>query len=103
MATSDQIAELRLFVAELDDTNYTDEQLGTIIDASISIKAAAATIWTQKAAKYASLVNVAESGSSRSLSDLHQNALRMAKQLGADVQEDTAEETGIRIRRIVRR
>jgi Cdc6-like AAA superfamily ATPase len=103
MATSDQIAELRLFTAEADDSNYTDEQLAAIIDAATSIKSAAETVWLQKAARYASLVNVSESGSSRSLSDLQKNALSMAKQMASDADEDQDAQTGIRIRRLTRR
>jgi hypothetical protein len=102
VATDDQIAELRLFTAEYDESSYTDEALGLILDASSSTKVAASTVWTQKAAKYAALVNVSESGSSRNLSDLHQNALRMAATLGAGAEEDTVESTGIRIRRLTR-
>ena len=78
MATVDQIAELRDLVAEPDDANgWTDEKLGNLIDASDSLNAVASQIWSRKAAMYATLVDVSESGSSRKLSDLHKNALAM--------------------------
>lgn len=42
----------------------------------------AADIWREKAASYAGLVSVSESGSSRQMSDLHKNAIAMAKAFG---------------------
>lgn len=103
MATTAEIAALRALINEPTDENYTDEQLGAVIDSAGSVKAAGSEVWLAKAAKYSTLVNVSESGSSRALGDLHKNALAMAKQLGAEAEEDTVEATGIRIRRITRR
>lgn len=79
MATAEEIAVFRLLIAEPeDDDPYTDLILGERLDAATSPEALAATIWTEKSASYAALVNVSESGSSRNLSDLHKNALAMA-------------------------
>lgn len=79
MASQEEIAELRLLINEPDDSNdWTDERLGAIIDDSSSLNEAAGTAWTQKAASYADLVDVSESGSSRKLSDLRRSALEMA-------------------------
>jgi hypothetical protein len=103
MATTDQISQLRILIAEPTADNYSDEVLGAAIDAAGNVKGAAADIWLGKAAQSAGLVNVSESGSSRSLSDLHKNALAMAKQLGAEEEESVSDATGIRIRRITRR
>jgi len=76
MATTDQISQLKLLIG---DTELTDDQLATIIDSEADIQGAAAQAWQVTAAQYADLVNISEAGSSRSLGQLHQNALDMAK------------------------
>lgn len=79
MASPEDIATLRDLVGEPDETNgWTDEKLGELIDSSESMMLAASKVWASKAATYATLVDVSESGSSRKLSDLHKNALAMA-------------------------
>ena len=75
MAIPEEIAQLRLLIGT---TDLNDDQLGAILDAEGSIEGAAAAVWESKAASSATLVNVSESGSSRSLSDVHKNALAMA-------------------------
>lgn len=87
MATEAQIMELRRLV---DDTvtpvEYTDLELNGRIDlADGALGVVAHAVWIEKAAKYARLVNVSESGSSRSLSDLHRNALAMAERFAVPV------------------
>jgi hypothetical protein len=77
MATVDEIATLRRYVAEPDETDWTDETLGAIIDASDSLNAAALEVWDSKAATLAALVDISEGGSSRKNSDLAKNALLM--------------------------
>lgn len=96
MATAEQITELRRLV---DDTGnppeYTDLELdGRINLAEGDLSTVARGVWIEKAAKYARLVNVSESGSSRSLSDLHRNALAMAERFAAPVV--TTRRTGTR-------
>ena len=103
MATADDIAAFRLLIAEPDETTYTDADLSGILDSAPSANNAAATIWTQKAAAAAALVNVSESGSSRSLGDLQRNALNMAERFSKAALEDQATSPGVRVRRIVRR
>lgn len=105
MATPDQIAALRLLIAEPDETTYTDADLGAALDAAEgNDDAVASDIWTQKAASYATMVNVSESGSSRSLGDLHKNALAMAKQFSVTAAEVTnPTQVGTRVGRLVRR
>jgi len=102
MATTAQITSLRILMNDVDGAEYEDEVLAAAIDAAGSIKGAASDLWMALAAKYAKLVDVAESGSSRKLGDLHQNALRMAAAFDADDDEDTAVATGVRIRRLQR-
>lgn len=80
MATAEEIASFRLLIDEDEDRlPYSDEVLGGRLDDATSIEALASTIWTEKAAAAAALVNVSESGSSRSLGDLQDKALAMAK------------------------
>lgn len=80
MATADQIAEVRDYIAEpTDDNGWTDLRVGQYIDReSDDTYLAASAIWSAKAANYAHLVNVSESGSSRSMGSLLDNALKMA-------------------------
>lgn len=80
MATPEEVLRLRDYVAEPDDTNgWTDYRLETYIDEATNLYNAAAAIWGVKAGLHAGLVNVAESGSSRSLSDLFKQAESMRK------------------------
>lgn len=103
MATIAEIAQLRPLINDPDAVAYSDEELSAAIDAAGGVDGAAADIWTQKAAAAATLVNVSESGSSRSLGDLQKNALAMAKQFRDKADEVTPGGAGsIRIRRISR-
>lgn len=79
MATQDEIAAIRRMIAEQDETTYADAVLAVRIDASDSLDALAAEIWSEKAASYSKLVNISESGSSRSMGDLYKNAMTMSK------------------------
>lgn len=80
MATADEIAAFRLLIDEqADKLPYTDKVLGERMDEATSAQALASAIWREKAAAYASLVNTSESGSSRSLGDLQDKALKMAE------------------------
>lgn len=84
MATSDQITELRAKAGIVNDDTYGDDvALSALIDASASVDAAAGDLWRRKAATYADLVDTSESGSSRSLSQLHRNAIEMSRFFGA--------------------
>jgi hypothetical protein len=79
MAAPEDILELRGFVAEPDDTNgWSDAKLGLYLDEAITVNSAAAQVWSVKAADFAGLVDVSESGSSRKLGDLYKNAKEMA-------------------------
>jgi hypothetical protein len=78
MASQEDIAALRDYINEPDDTNgWTDEKLGAIIDGEATLNAAAGKVWILKAGQFSTLVDVAESGSSRKLSDLMKNAQAM--------------------------
>lgn len=81
MATEDEILALRQMVDETDDDcdGWDDESLSAIIDGTDSLNVAASQVWYLKAGKFANLVDVSESGSSRKLSDLMKNAQAMGK------------------------
>lgn len=104
MATVEGIAAFRLLIDEqADKLPYTDAVLSDRLDAAASPYALAAEIWREKAATYASLVNVSESGSSRNLSDLHKNALAMATELsGSDPSAAASSTRGVRMSRLTR-
>lgn len=78
MATPAEIARLRRLIGEPNDTApWTDAALAEIIDNSDDLDLAALEVWEAKAASAASMVDTAESGSSRKLSQLHEQALKM--------------------------
>jgi hypothetical protein len=87
MATAADIAELRRLINEPTSETYTDIVLSARIDTSDSLRGLAATIWREKAATFAGLVDVKEGSSDRKLSQLYKQALEMATNFesGADV------------------
>lgn len=82
MATNEELAALRRMVDEPTTDTYSDEALLALIDGSASLDAAAAQVWREKAAAASTYVNVSESGSSRSMQQVHQNSLAMAEFYG---------------------
>jgi Cdc6-like AAA superfamily ATPase len=100
MATDAQIAALKLLIAP---TDLTDEQIGSIFDASKNINEAASFVWQSKAAQFSTIVDVAESGSSRKMGDMFDHALKLAQYHGG-ADSDTGPDAGgrTRIGRIVR-
>lgn len=79
MATSEQITQFRRMIGELTDAEpWTDAYISDLIDASASMNAAASQGWLEKAATYAGMVDMGESGSTRRLSQLRTSALEMA-------------------------
>lgn len=79
MATIEDIATLRRITNEPGIEFYTDESLGLYLDDLLSMDSAASVIWQEKAARASNLVNVSESGSSRSNQQIYANALDQAK------------------------
>lgn len=80
MATIDQIAALRRMINEADNVEpWTDDTLTLLIDASVDLEAAAASIWRSKAASVAHLVDISEGGSSRKMSEMYDNFLAVAR------------------------
>jgi hypothetical protein len=96
MATPEEVAELRLLTDEPTDGDpYTDDYLAGVIDSQGSLQAAAMYVWGLKAARYSSLVDMAEGTSSRKMSDMLDNALRMRQQFATAI-EDPVVELGYR-------
>lgn len=77
MATAEDIAALRLLIAEPEQDTYSDEDLATRLGAADQYTVAY-DIWTEKAAAAAELVDITEGGSSRKLGDVYEQALGMA-------------------------
>lgn len=85
MATPGQISMVRTLAGELTDrSDYSDEQIEGWLAAGMSETEVAAQIWGFKAAKFATLVDVSESGSSRKMGDLYKNAIAMKANLLAE-------------------
>jgi hypothetical protein len=89
MATAAQRTEIRLKLGEPipeggtdSDTLFSDVQVDNLVDKHGSVDEALGEGWQIKAGLLAGLVDVAEGGSKRNLSSLHQNALRMAEVYG---------------------
>jgi hypothetical protein len=78
MATDEQVAALKSKTAGA-STGLSDEILDDRIDENDGdVDLTAAQIWEEYASATAALVDVSESGSSRSLGAIHKNALGMA-------------------------
>lgn len=85
MATETEIKTLRLVTdTTCDDPPYDDAYMGSLIDEAGSVDLAAVTIWRIKAAQSAGFVDTTESGSSRKLSQLTDQALKMAGAIGGE-------------------
>lgn len=85
MATAQEIAAIRLLVGP---GALSDVEVGQIIDTAVpeggtdpDMLLAQALVWEALAGRYHALVDTTESGSSRSMSQMHKNALAMAAAL----------------------
>jgi hypothetical protein len=77
MADADVIARFRRMTAlAVDDAVYTDAIIDGMIE-DLGFEAAAASVWREKAASVAGLVDTTESGSSRRLSQMREAYLAM--------------------------
>lgn len=81
MASSEDVARLRRLADAADTTEYPSQDLSDRIDVALgNVEAAAADLWRERAAGYAALVDTTEGSSSRKLSQLQAQALKMADQ-----------------------
>ena len=78
MAELTDILALRRMIGELvDEEPWTDAVLADIIDDEADLNSAAVVVWEAKAAASAGYVDTAESGSSRRMSQVNDQALKM--------------------------
>lgn len=86
MADEATIARFRRMTAlAADDAVYTDAVIDGMIE-DLGFEAAAASVWREKAATVAGLVDTTESGSSRKLSQLREAYLDMGGVIGGDAE-----------------
>jgi len=87
-----------------DDTNFTDEQIDDILERFPDLYEGVAEGWRILAGQFAKLVNTNESGTSRSMSDLHRHALEMNKFYSSGSVETpvTEDRRRVKIKSIVR-
>lgn len=92
MAEATTIEDLRGLINESENTEpWTDVYLGGLIDAwEGTLEALASKIWTKKAATYAEMIDIQEGSSNRKLSQLHTQALSMARSFLTDESGDIA-------------
>lgn len=106
MATPEQLLNLRLLVAEPDETTYSEDLLSDRVDAAAgNLDRVAYDIWIEKAASLAVLADISEGGSSRSNGALHAKALAMVALFKSKLDEAISGDTGVRgfgIHRLVR-
>lgn len=101
MATATDIASVRRITNGAE--GYSDLQLDELFTAGMTERQIAHRIWNEIAASSAALVDVSESGSSRSLSQAHKNALTMAAQFAPEADDTFVESTRpVRTRKAVR-
>jgi hypothetical protein len=96
---------LREMIAEDEtSTDFEPADIDRLLAGAANLEEAAAAAWRRKAAKYAELTDVAESGSSRKLGDLHKNALAMFVHYDERSTDEPApgEAVGTRVRPIER-
>lgn len=105
MAEDADIETLRRLVDEPTEDIYSDTDLETLLDSG-DMNTSALSIWEEKMARYSTMVDTSESGSSRKNSDLFNSATRMAKYyrdiLGVEEEETIDVSERPRTRRIVR-
>lgn len=90
MVTETEIEEARRKTDGAAD--WEDDEIRRYLDAGKTIVDFARMWWEAKAASYSKLVNISESGSTRSNGDLYKNALTMAKHF--ETAEEAAADAG---------
>lgn len=91
--------------AKIGETPWDQERVATLLDEGNSVSQLMSRFWNAKAAESATMIDVSESGSSRSLSTIHENAVRMARYWDDRVraEEDSAREVPIRSSAVIHR
>lgn len=75
-ASIDNVKELS--PSDVGTWGYDDAKIGVLLDSGLTVNKVLARIWNAQAARTVNFVDVSESGSSRSISTIHSNAVRMA-------------------------
>ena len=105
MATTEEISAVRLLIA--DNTPpyaFSDEEISAAIDANDGdLRKTSGGFWESKAARYSTMVDISEAGSSRKNSGLFSNAVAMAKHFGAGDDDDSSEDVRPSRTRAIRR
>lgn len=93
-----QVIDLLPTDAKIGESPWDTERVTTLLDQGNSVNQLLSRFWNAKAAETASYIDVSESGSSRSLSTVHENAVRMARYWDDRVKadEDAAAEVPVR-------
>lgn len=80
MATLEQIEAAKYKLpADAEEYGWDDGRIAALIDAQVTGNAFLLAYWEKVASDTAGYVDMSESGSSRSLSQIHKNAVSMAK------------------------
>lgn len=75
-----------------EESDWDDDKISMYLDSGESVYEVLRSYWTSKAAKLSEMIDVSESGSSRSMSRLYDNALRLAEYWDALVNKQTDRE-----------
>lgn len=109
MLTDEQITFIRQLISEpTADNGWPNERIQTLAPAALGadgtygMNALAAIIWEAKAADAVELVNVSESGSSRSMGQVFEHATQMAARYRAPSSDGTGGAGRTQTRKIVR-
>lgn len=86
-----EVIDLLPIGARIGETPWDSDKVSALLDGGNSINKIMSRYWHARAAESATMVDVSESGSSRSLSSVHENAVRMARYWDDKVKADKDE------------
>jgi hypothetical protein len=92
VATETEIRIVKeLLGADAADSGWDDNRIGEDLDSGMTANQVALAWWSYRSAKTVNLTSVSESGSSRQLREIHQNAVAMRDYFKKLVDADAAE------------
>ena len=104
MASAADIASVQTFLEGVDDA-WDEAKIGSVLDAVGSVAKTMQAFWSARVNSTYQLVDVQESGSSRSLSGVYKNAMDQLKRWDDIVKDERQRQdqpSGVRIHRITR-
>ena len=104
MASPADIEAVKTLLDGVDDP-WDDTKIGTILDSAGSVAKAMQAFWSQRVNATYRLMDVSESGSSRSMSSIYKNAMEQLARwdkIVSDERARTDQPSGVRIHRITR-